>query len=90
VTHVVDAGYVKELRFDPANDGNSSLQEVFISRAAAQQRAGTFVCFIIFVAFCFYMVHDFPFMYAYSTSPETLNQKYLSVSFIYAVLTTVY
>jgi len=36
---VIDAGYVKELRFDPAG-GISSLQEVFVSRAAAQQRAG--------------------------------------------------
>lgn len=47
VTHVVDAGYVKELRFDPANGGNSSLQEVFISRAAAQQRAGMMICSIL-------------------------------------------
>jgi len=33
VTHVVDCGYVKELSYDPI--GNvSTLQEVFISRAA--------------------------------------------------------
>ena len=39
VTHVVDCGLVKELRYDPK--GNmSSLQEVVISRASARQRAG--------------------------------------------------
>lgn len=41
VTHVVDSGYVKEMCFDPAG-GFSSLQEVFVSRAAARQRAGEF------------------------------------------------
>lgn len=39
VTHVVDSGYVKEVRFDPAS-GISSLQEVFVSRVSARQRAG--------------------------------------------------
>ena len=39
VTHVVDCGLVKELRYDPK--GNmSSLEEVVISRASARQRAG--------------------------------------------------
>eukprot|EP01038_Epipyxis_sp_PR26KG_P010154 gene10154-13660_t len=39
VTHVVDTGFVKEMIYDPI--GNiSSLQEVFISRASARQRAG--------------------------------------------------
>jgi len=49
VTHVVDAGYVKEMRFDPAG-GISSLQEVFVSRAAAMQRAGVcYVCLFVCV-----------------------------------------
>jgi HrpA-like RNA helicase len=39
VTHVVDSGYVKEVRFDPAS-GISSLQDVFVSRVSARQRAG--------------------------------------------------
>ncbi len=39
VTHVIDTGFVKEARFDPAS-GISSLQEVFESRVAARQRAG--------------------------------------------------
>ena len=39
VTHVVDSGYVKEVRFDPAS-GVSALQEVFVSRVASRQRAG--------------------------------------------------
>eukprot|EP01034_Spumella_vulgaris_P021324 gene21324-27354_t len=39
VTHVVDSGFVKEMRYDPVSN-LSSLQEVFISRAAAKQRSG--------------------------------------------------
>jgi hypothetical protein len=39
VTHVVDSGFVKEVRYDPAS-GVSSLQEVFVSRVSARQRAG--------------------------------------------------
>lgn len=39
MTHVVDSGFVKEVRFDPAS-GVSSLQEVFVSRVSARQRAG--------------------------------------------------
>lgn len=39
VTHVVDCGMVKELRFD-AVANMSSLQEVVVSRASARQRAG--------------------------------------------------
>lgn len=39
VTHVVDCGLVKELRYDPKAN-MSSLQEVVISRASARQRAG--------------------------------------------------
>lgn len=39
VTHVVDCGLLKELRYDPV--GNiSSLQEVAVTRASARQRAG--------------------------------------------------
>jgi HrpA-like RNA helicase len=41
VTHVIDTGFVKEVRFDPAS-GISSLQEVVESRVAARQRAGTY------------------------------------------------
>jgi hypothetical protein len=44
VTHVVDSGYVKEMRFDTAG-GFASLQEVFISRAAGRQRAGTYYAY---------------------------------------------
>jgi HrpA-like RNA helicase len=39
VTHVVDTGYHKEMCYD-AEANMSSLQEVFVSRASAQQRAG--------------------------------------------------
>ena len=39
VTHVVDCGRLKEVGFD-AVANLSSLQEVFISRASARQRAG--------------------------------------------------
>lgn len=39
VTHVIDCGWHKEMRFD-AISNVSSLQEVMISKAAAQQRAG--------------------------------------------------
>ena len=39
VTHVVDCGWHKEMRFDAVSNV-SSLQEVMISKAAAQQRAG--------------------------------------------------
>jgi ATP-dependent RNA helicase DHX36 len=39
VIHVIDSGYMKEQRYDPAN-GLSILQEVVISRCHAQQRAG--------------------------------------------------
>ena len=55
---MVDAGYVKELRFDPANGGNSSLQEVFISRAAAQQRAGKNIAFFVYCFVAFQYVFD--------------------------------
>jgi HrpA-like RNA helicase len=39
VTHVVDCGLVKEMRFDPVAN-TSSLEEVVISKASARQRAG--------------------------------------------------
>lgn len=39
VTHVIDSGFMKEVRFDPSS-GISALQEVLISKAASRQRAG--------------------------------------------------
>ena len=39
VTHVIDSGYMKEIRYNPATD-LSTLSEVFISRANATQRSG--------------------------------------------------
>jgi HrpA-like RNA helicase len=39
VTHVVDCGLVKEMRYDPVAN-MSSLEEVVISKASARQRAG--------------------------------------------------
>ena len=39
VTHVIDTGLMKEIRFDPESN-ISSLQEVFISRASGKQRSG--------------------------------------------------
>jgi ATP-dependent RNA helicase DHX36 len=39
VTHVIDSGYMKEIRFDPTAN-ISSLKECVISKAAARQRAG--------------------------------------------------
>lgn len=39
VTHVVDCGLFKEMRYDPASNV-SSLQQVVISRASATQRSG--------------------------------------------------
>jgi len=39
VTHVVDSGLVKEMRYDPACN-LSSLRETVVSRASAKQRAG--------------------------------------------------
>lgn len=39
VTHVVDSGFVKEMRYEPSTN-LASLKEVPISRASARQRAG--------------------------------------------------
>ena len=39
VTHVIDCGLVKEMRYDPVAN-MSSLEEVVISKASARQRAG--------------------------------------------------
>ena len=39
ITHVIDSGYMKEIRFDPTANV-SSLKECVISKAAARQRAG--------------------------------------------------
>lgn len=39
ITHVVDSGFMKEQRYNPAT-GINTLQEVFISRSNGKQRAG--------------------------------------------------